>query len=330
MAGPVAKGRAERPPSPRRGSPGSPRRRSSRSTPGSAAATAHDLAEFDVYLRDDVRGLRWPVVGGKETRWRFNEEHDPYARRGSGIDFYGKAMKKLPRGDLSGPGQGEKISLAGKAKIFFRPYAPPPEVPDEQYDLWLSTGRVLEHWHSGSMTRRVPQLHAAMPQAVAWMHPKDAAARGLARGDLASIESRRGKVLARVETKGRNHPPRGLVYVPWFDEGVLINRVTLDATCPISKQTDFKKCAVKVTKATTPTAAGGNGATRQGVRSRDIGAAGLPAGRCSDNPRREGLRATDVRLRRGTSTTTSSPARASGCRGRGKGRRRSCPMPSAG
>jgi nitrate reductase NapA len=209
----------------------------------------HDLAPFDVYLRDDVRGLRWPVVDGKETRWRFNEEHDSYARKGSGVDFYGKAMKKLPQGDLSGPGKGEKVSLDGKAKIFFRPYAPPPEVPDGTYDLWLSTGRVLEHWHSGTMTRRVPQLHAAMPEAVLWMHPKDAEARGLARGELARVESRRGHVLARVETKGRNRPPRGLVYLPWFDEGVLVNRVTLDATCPISKETDFKKCAVKVARA---------------------------------------------------------------------------------
>jgi nitrate reductase (cytochrome) len=209
----------------------------------------HDLAPFDVYLRDDVHGLRWPVVDGKETRWRFNEEHDPYARKGSGVDFYGKAMKKLPQGDLSGPGKGEKVALDGKAKIFFRPYAPPPEAPDATYDLWLSTGRVLEHWHSGSMTRRVPQLHAAVPEAVLWMHPKDAEGRGLARGELARIESRRGHVLARVETKGRNRPPRGLVYLPWFDEGVLVNRVTLDATCPISKETDFKKCAVKVTKA---------------------------------------------------------------------------------
>ncbi len=209
----------------------------------------HDLAEFEVYYRDDVRGLRWPVVGGKETRWRFNEEHDPYARRGSGIDFYGKAMKKLPQGDLAGPRPGEKIALDGKAKIFFRPYAPPPEAPDDTYDLWLSTGRVLEHWHSGSMTRRVPQLHAAVPEAVVWMHPGDAEARGLARGELAAIVSRRGKVLARVETKGRNRPPRGLVFVPWFDEGVLVNRVTLDATCPISKQTDFKKCAVRIVKA---------------------------------------------------------------------------------
>jgi nitrate reductase NapA len=212
----------------------------------------HDLAAFDVYLQDDVHGLRWPVVGGKETRWRFNEEHDPYARRGSGIDFYGKQLKRLPEGTLAGPGQGEKVSLAGKAKIFFRPWAPPPEPPDAVYDLVLCTGRVVEHWHSGSMTRRVPQLHAAMPQAVLWMHPRDAAARKLARGDLAEIASRRGKVLARVETTGRNRPPRGLVYLPWFDEGVLVNRVTLDATCPISKETDFKKCAVKVARADGP------------------------------------------------------------------------------
>ena len=49
----------------------------------------HDLAAFDMYFRDDVRGLRWPVVDGQETPWRFNDRHDPYARKGSGIDFYG-------------------------------------------------------------------------------------------------------------------------------------------------------------------------------------------------------------------------------------------------
>ena len=71
----------------------------------------------------------------------------------------------------------------------------------------------------------------------------------LKRHDLAVFESRRGTVKAYVETEGRNKPPQGLVFVPWFDTRVLINKVTLDATCPISKQTDFKKCAVKVNKA---------------------------------------------------------------------------------
>jgi nitrate reductase NapA len=210
---------------------------------------AHDLAPFDVYMADDVRGLRWPVVDGQETRWRFNEQYDPYATRGSGFDFYGPAMKSVPRGTLDGVTDPTPIDLAGKAKIFFRPYAEPPEAPDAEWDLWLSTGRVLEQWHSGTMTRRVPELHKAMPAALAFMHPEDAGARGLERQDAVWVESRRGRIRTRIETEGRYRPPRGLIYVPWFDENVFINKVTLDAGCPISRQTDFKKCAVKVYKA---------------------------------------------------------------------------------
>ncbi len=208
---------------------------------------AHDLAPFDLYFAPDVRGLRWPVVDGKETKWRFNSKYDPYAK--NGIQFYGGALKAIPSGDLKGVKDPEKKPLTDKAKIFFRPYATPAELPDEHYDLNLATGRVLEHWHTGTMTRRVPELHRAVPQAVAFMHPEDAKARGLARGDVALIESRRGKVEAVVETQGRNRPPKGYVFVPFFDESVLINKVTLDATCPLSKQTDFKKAAVRVTKA---------------------------------------------------------------------------------
>ena len=68
------------------------------------------------------------------------------------------------------------------------------------------------------------------------------------RGSEVEIASRRGAMRSRVETRGRNKPPRGLVYVPWFDASQLINKVTLDATDPISLQTDFKKCAVKIVK----------------------------------------------------------------------------------
>ena len=187
----------------------------------------HDLAPFDRYHRE--RGLRWPVVDGKETRWRFKEGSDPYVTKGKDFEFYGKPD--------------------GKAVIFALPYEPPAESPDEEFDLWLSTGRVLEHWHSGSMTERVPELHKAFPDAVVFMHFDDAKERGLRRGDKVKIQSRRGECITRVETRGRNKPPRGLVFVPWFDASRLINKVTLDATDPISKQTDFKKCAVKVVKA---------------------------------------------------------------------------------
>lgn len=188
---------------------------------------AHDLAPFDMYHR--ARGLRWPVVDGKETLWRYREGYDPYVKAGEEIRFYGKPD--------------------GKAVIFALPYEPPAESPDNEFDLWLCTGRVLEHWHTGSMTRRVPELHKAVPEAVVYMHPDDARERGLQEGMPAKIESRLGSIIARVETRGRNKPPRGLVFIPFFDEGRLVNKLTLDATCPISKETDFKKCAVRVVKA---------------------------------------------------------------------------------
>ena len=185
---------------------------------------AHDLADFDTY--HNSRGLRWPVVDGKETRWRFKEGSDPYVKAGSDYQFYGHKDNK--------------------AVVFALPYEPAAESPDDEYPFWLSTGRVLEHWHSGSMTQRVPELYKAFPDAVAFMHPDDASKLGLRRGSEVIVESRRGSIRTRVETRGRNKPPRGLVFVPWFDASQLINKVTLDATDPLSKQTDFKKCAVKI------------------------------------------------------------------------------------
>ncbi len=192
----------------------------------------HDLAPFDDYHK--ARGLRWPVVDGKETLWRFREGYDPYVKKGEGVRFYGKPD--------------------GKAVIFALPYAPAAEAPDKEFDLWLSTGRVLEHWHTGSMTRRVAELYRAFPDAVLFMHPDDAKKRGLQRGMLAKVSSRRGEIVLRVETRGRNKVPSGLVFVPFFDAGRLVNKLTLDATCPISKETDFKKCAVKVVRANEPAA----------------------------------------------------------------------------
>jgi len=184
----------------------------------------HDLAPYETY--HEVRGLRWPVVDGKETKWRYREGLDPYVKPGEGVKFYGRPD--------------------GKAVILAVPYEPPAESPDEEFDVWLVTGRVLEHWHSGSMTMRVPELYKAFPGAVCFMNADDARRRGINQGAEVRVVSRRGEIRVRVETRGRNRMPRGVVFVPWFDASKLINKVTLDATDPISKQTDFKKCAVKV------------------------------------------------------------------------------------
>ncbi|MVA98186.1 periplasmic nitrate reductase subunit alpha [Nitratireductor sp. CAU 1489] len=184
----------------------------------------HDLADYDRYHQE--RGLRWPVVDGKETLWRYREGYDPYVGPGEGVKFYGRPD--------------------GRAVVLAVPYEPPAEAPDEEFDIWLVTGRVLEHWHSGSMTMRVPELYKAFPGARCFMNAADARERGLNQGAEVRIISRRGEIRSRVETRGRNRMPAGVIFVPWFDASQLINKVTLDATDPISKQTDFKKCAVKI------------------------------------------------------------------------------------
>ncbi|MDY4593526.1 MAG: nitrate reductase catalytic subunit NapA [[Pasteurella] aerogenes] len=187
----------------------------------------HDLAPFDLYHK--ARGLRWPVVENKETLWRYREGYDPYVKEGEGVAFYGYPDKR--------------------AIILAVPYEPPAEAPDAEYDLWLSTGRVLEHWHTGSMTRRVPELHRSFPNNLVWMHADDAKKRGLRHGDKVKVISRRGEMISYLDTRGRNKVPVGLIYTTFFDAGQLANNLTLDATDPISKETDFKKCAVKVEKA---------------------------------------------------------------------------------
>jgi nitrate reductase NapA len=190
----------------------------------------------DVATYDELRaapGLRWPVVDGKETRWRYVPGYDPYAKKkpGQRIDFYG--AKKTD----------------GKAVIWFRPWEPAAESPDDEYPFWLCTGRVLEHWHTGTMTRRVKELHQAMPKAYCELHPDDAAKLGIAPGGSVKLVSRRGSLTLPALVDGRGGPQRGQVFIPFFDESLPVNDLTLDAFCPMSKEPDYKKCAVRVEKA---------------------------------------------------------------------------------
>ncbi len=190
-----------------------------------------DLAPYDVYAKTHG-GLRWPVVDGKETRWRYREGEDPYVPKGKGFYFYGNAKK-----------------TGGRAIVWVRPYEPPAEVPDDEYPFWLTTGRVLEHWHTGTMTRRVPQLARAVPEAYVEIHPEDARKLGVQDGERVRVVSRRGHIELPAHVDRRGVPERGVVFVPFFDERVLVNLVTLDQYCPLSKEPDYKKCAVRIEKA---------------------------------------------------------------------------------
>lgn len=186
----------------------------------------HEMASYEELKKRP--GVIWPFVKGQETKWRYHAKYDP-AAKGESWDFYGKPDHR--------------------AWIWFRPYEPPPERPDKDYPFWLNTGRVVEHWHTGSMTRRIPVLHKAVPNAYVELHPDDAKTMGVRTGERVRLTSRRGTLVlpALIDVRGR--PAKGQVFVPFFDEGLLINELTLDAFCPISKQPDYKKCAVRVERA---------------------------------------------------------------------------------
>ncbi|OIJ14750.1 molybdopterin oxidoreductase [Anaerobacillus alkalilacustris] len=203
---------------------------------------AKQLAPYEEYLKQ--HGILWPVreVNGKwlETKWRYAHGRQEDGFDQVGVEEYGQAGKYKNIDFYK--------SNDHRPTVFFRPFEDAPEIPDEEYPFWLCTGRVLEHWHSGSMTRRVPELHRAVPEALCEIHPEDAKKLGIEDMDWVFIESRRGKTKVKVTTNGRGRPPKGLIYVPFFAEEVLINDTTLDAYCPISKQPDYKKCAVKIMK----------------------------------------------------------------------------------
>ena len=191
------------------------------------------LAPYDVLQAHT--GLRWPVVeqpdgSYRETRYRFSEFDDPFVKKGSTIEFY------------------HSTSNDGRAQIWFCPYEAHPEEPDAEYPFWLCTGRVLEHWHTGTMTMRVPQLRAAVPNSYVEINPEDARAAGISNGDSVKVQTRRGELTFKAWIRGRGHPPQGRLFIPFFDEKRLVNLLTLDAHCPISKEPDYKKCAARIRK----------------------------------------------------------------------------------
>ncbi|MCF6307464.1 MAG: molybdopterin-dependent oxidoreductase [Flavobacteriaceae bacterium] len=185
----------------------------------------HGMAPLEVLKEES--GAIWPYVDGKSTQWRFNSKYDPATTK-EGFDFYGKPD--------------------GRAVIWQRPYEPAAEVPDSDYPYWLNTGRVIEHWHTGSMTRRIPVLHKAMPYAYVELNPEDAKRMRIKTGDKVKLTTRRGEIIMPASVNERGIPAPMQVFVPFFDENMLINDITLDSFCPISKEPDYKKCAVKVEK----------------------------------------------------------------------------------
>jgi nitrate reductase NapA len=138
--------------------------------------------------------------------------------------------------------------------IWFRPQAGADEEPDSDWPMFLSTGRVIDHWHTTSMTGRIPELMRANPYSFVEINPKDALKHGIKPNDMVEIESRRGKVT--MPAKVVEGPLEGTVFAYWHDmhEDRMINKVVKDSFDPGSKEPEFKICACRIKRISGPKA----------------------------------------------------------------------------
>ncbi|MDQ4094224.1 MAG: formate dehydrogenase subunit alpha [Actinomycetota bacterium] len=146
----------------------------------------------------------------------------------------------------------------GLAHLVPAQWLPAKELPDADYPLVLNTGRLLEHWHTGSMTRRSYALDAIAPQAEAYMHPKDAADRGLTHGEMVRVRSRRGEIELRLKVSHRE--AAGNCFIPFHFREAAANVLTIDEIDPYGKIPEFKFCAVQVEPLGAPSQRASSGA----------------------------------------------------------------------
>jgi nitrate reductase NapA len=205
--------------------------------------TAYDFMGMTRERLKQERGIRWPAPTADHpgTSRRFVKGDDPLLDSGPYAD------PSVKEGDIkfyAAPGH--------RAIVWLRPAKPPAEPADEEYPYVLSTGRVLEHWHTGTMTMKAEELRRAQPECYVEVHKQDAGKLGIKSGDRVRITSRRGEAVIKARVAAGPDVVRpGMVFVPWHweDDDSFINRVTIDAYDPGSKQPEFKVCAVRIARA---------------------------------------------------------------------------------
>ncbi|WKZ69738.1 MAG: nitrate reductase [Melioribacteraceae bacterium] len=178
-----------------------------------------------------VRGLRWPVPSEDHpgTTHRFTEG-DPYFPKDKAA---GKRMYFYTKPD-------------GRAVVFARPDKGPEEQTSPEYPIALTTGRILEQWHTMSMTGQVPELVRAAPRPYVEINPEDAKELGVATRDKVRMVTKRGSLI--VEAKVIDRPRKGTIFVPWHWPESLTNILTIDAVDPGSKEPEYKVAACRLEK----------------------------------------------------------------------------------
>ncbi|MFW6330311.1 MAG: molybdopterin oxidoreductase family protein [Gemmatimonadota bacterium] len=194
--------------------------------------TGLDLTGATYDRLKQVRGLTWPVpTTDHPGTWHRFTEGDPLfpADKAQGRRMY---FYKKPD---------------GRAVIFARPDKGPEEPTDAEYPIALTTGRILEQWHTMTMTGQIPQLNRAAPRPYVEINPEDARAWGIRERDPVRITTRRGELV--VEARVIDRPSRGTIFLPWHWPESLTNILVTDAVDPGSKEPEYKVCAARVEKA---------------------------------------------------------------------------------
>ena len=132
----------------------------------------------------------------------------------------------------------------GRSQLVPASIVPPAEEPDAEYPMVLTTGRQLEHWHTGAITRRAAVLDALEPEAVASLSPLDLRKLGIEAGDAVRVETRRGAIELKARSDGA--VPAGMVFVPFCYAEAAANALTNPALDPLGKIPEFKYCAARV------------------------------------------------------------------------------------
>jgi formate dehydrogenase major subunit/formate dehydrogenase alpha subunit len=135
----------------------------------------------------------------------------------------------------------------GKGQFFAIDFKEPAELPDAEYPMTLTTGRVLYQYHTGTMSRRAPGLMEKAPECRVEISAQDAAQYGIADGDPVQVTSRRGEISARALISGKAVP--GTIFIPFHYYEAAANKLTISALDPVAKIPEFKVCAVKIAKA---------------------------------------------------------------------------------
>ena len=236
--------------------------------PKDCRPTVNTLVDFAKRAGIDPKLVNFKNAEDVWNEWR-------QVAKGSTYDFYGMTRERLrkesgliwPCPDEKHPGtylryvrgddplvpenHPDRISFYGrpdgKAVIWMRPYKGAAEEPDAEYPLYLTTMRVIDHWHTATMTGKVPELQKANPSAFVEINPQDAAKAGIKHGDMVTLETRRDRMDLPARVSDVCRP--GLIAVPFFDPKKLVNKLLLDATDPGSREPEYKICAVRIKKA---------------------------------------------------------------------------------